>query len=153
MQRGIALPTILILGVISMVFIATIYYFLSREIRITGATPVFMSVRDATYSAADFAIGRIERQRDTNNPFIDPCEGEGRNPTYTERIRFRLKGGQDVLTSTISIKCLLRSRRDQLGGQVYDLYLISVETCRWNSIANRCSEDAEYYKVKVIYPY
>ncbi len=156
MQRGIALPTILILGVISMVFIATIYYFLGREIRITGTTPVFMSVRDATYSAADLAIGRIEKRGDPLNPFItdpsnpaqtnDPCDPQGPS-SYTEQIKFRLRGRQDIFTSNISIECFLRAR----GGNY--LYFISVETCKWNSITNNCADNSEYYKVEVLYPY
>ncbi len=142
MQKGIALPTILIFGVISMVFIATIYYFLGREIRITGSTPVFMSIRDATYSAVDLAKKLANVQR--------PCSGT-KNKLYTQdRIKFSLRGRQDVFTSDIKIYCLIPSTI--LSATKYQVYLISVETCKWNSITNNCADNSEYYKVEVLYP-
>ncbi len=60
-ERGATLLTVLVIGVVSLVLMAGIYYLLTRSIQVSGSIPTYLTLRDAAASGAHYAATRIQQ--------------------------------------------------------------------------------------------
>jgi len=98
-QRGATLITVLVIGVVSLVFMAGIYYLLTRSLQVSGSVPVYLSLRDAAASGAHYAASQIQK----GTIIIDRLYDCISNPIV---LKFKLKDSGATFENTVTV-CLI----------------------------------------------
>lgn len=99
-ERGATLITVLVIGVVSLVFLAGIYYLLTRGIQVSGSVPVYLTLRDAAASGAHYAASLIQK---TDKDILPEMIYECAPPI---NLKFKLKDTGATYTNTVTI-CLI----------------------------------------------
>jgi hypothetical protein len=98
-QRGVALITVFVIGIVSAILLAGMYYMLTRSIQVSGTMPVYFTLRDAAASGVHYAASLIQSGKISIENIYqcipDPIT-----------LKFRLKDGGEIYANTVNI-CLI----------------------------------------------